>query len=114
VLRKTFGPKRDTVTGEWRKLHNKELHAMYSSPSIIWVIKSRRLRWARNVARMRERERERGGAHRILVRKPVGRIALERPRSTWKNNIKMVLREVGRRAWTGSIWLGIGTGGGLF
>jgi hypothetical protein len=52
VLRKIFGPKRDEVTGEWRRLHNKELYVLYSSSNIIWVIKSRRLRWAGHVARM--------------------------------------------------------------
>jgi hypothetical protein len=61
-----FGPKRDEVTGEWRRLHNKELYALYSSPNIIWVIKSRRLRWARHVACMRDRR----GAYRDLVGKP--------------------------------------------
>jgi hypothetical protein len=58
VLRRIFGPKRDKVTGEWRRVHKKELYALYSSPNIIWVIKSRRLRWAGDVARMRE---SRGG-----------------------------------------------------
>jgi hypothetical protein len=55
VLRRTFGPKRDEMTGEWRKLHNKELHDLYSSPSIIKIIKSRRMRWAGHVARMGRR-----------------------------------------------------------
>jgi hypothetical protein len=55
VLRRIFGPKRDEVTGEWRRLHNKELYALYSSPNIIRVMKSRRLRWAGHVARMGER-----------------------------------------------------------
>jgi hypothetical protein len=65
VLRRIFGPKRDEVTGEWRRLHNKELHALYSSPNIIRVIKSRRLRWAGHVARIGETR----GAHRVLVGK---------------------------------------------
>jgi hypothetical protein len=56
VLRRIFGPKRDEVTGEWRKLHNKELHDLYSSPNIVRVVKSRRMRWARHVARMGRRE----------------------------------------------------------
>jgi hypothetical protein len=56
ALRRIFGPKRDEVTGDWRKLHNEELHNLYSSPSIIRMIKSRRMRWARNVARMGEEE----------------------------------------------------------
>jgi hypothetical protein len=55
VLRRIFGPKRDEVTGEWRKLHNDELHDLYSSPSIIRIIKSRRMRWAGHVARMGEK-----------------------------------------------------------
>jgi hypothetical protein len=76
VLRRIFGPKRDEVTGEWRRLHNKELYALYSSPNIIRVIKSRTLRWAGHVARMGERR----GAYRALVRKPEGRRSLGRPR----------------------------------
>jgi hypothetical protein len=58
VLRRIFGPKRDEVTGEWRKLHNEELHDLYSSPSIIRIMKSRRIRWAGHVARMKEEEKE--------------------------------------------------------
>jgi hypothetical protein len=76
VLRRIFGPKRDEVTGEWRRLHNKDLDALYSSPNIIRVMKSRRLRWAGHVARMGERR----GAYRVLVGKPEGRRPLERPR----------------------------------
>jgi hypothetical protein len=109
VLRRIFGPKRDEVTGEWRRLHNKELYALYSSPNIIRVIKSRRLRWAGCVARIGER----GGTCRVLVGKPEGRRPLGRPRRRWEDNIKMDLREVGWGAWTGSIWLRIGTGGGF-
>jgi hypothetical protein len=60
VLRRIFGPKRDEVTGEWRKLHNKELHDLYSSPNIIRIIKSRRMRWAGHVARMGETRKARG------------------------------------------------------
>jgi hypothetical protein len=81
----------DEVTGEWRRLHNKELYALYSSPNIIRVIKSRRLRWARHVARMGERR----GAYRDLVGKPEGRRPLGTPRRRWEDNIKMDLREVG-------------------
>jgi hypothetical protein len=87
VLRRIFGPKRDDVTGELRRLHNKELYALYSSPNIIRVIKSRRLRWAGHVARMGERK----GANRALVRKPEGRRLLGRPRRRWEDNIKMDL-----------------------
>jgi hypothetical protein len=91
VLRRIFGPKRDEETGEWRRLHNKELHALYSSLNIIRVIKSRRLRWARHVARMGERK----GAYRALVGKPEGRRPLGRPRRRREDNIKMDLPEVG-------------------
>jgi hypothetical protein len=93
VLRRICGPKRNELTGEWRRLHNKELYALYSSPSIIRVIKSRRLRWAGHVARMGETR----GAYRALVGKPEGRRPLERPRRRWQDNIKMDLREVGWR-----------------
>jgi hypothetical protein len=109
VLRRIFGPKRDEVTGEWRRLHNKELYALYSSPNIIRVTKSRRLRWAGHVARMGESR----GAYRALVGTPEGRRPLERPRRRWEDNIKMDLRELDLGAWTGSIWLRIGTGGEL-
>jgi hypothetical protein len=90
VLRRIFGPKRDEVTGEWGRLHNKELYALYSSPNIIRVMKSRRLRWAGHVARMGER---RG----VLVGKPEDRRPLGRPRRRREDNIKMDLREVGWR-----------------
>jgi hypothetical protein len=91
VLRRIFGPKSDEVTGEWRRLHNKELCALYSSPNMIRVILSRRLIWAEHVARMGERR----GAYRALVGKPEGRRPLGRPRRKWESNIKMDLREVG-------------------
>jgi hypothetical protein len=91
VLRRIFGPKRDEVTGDWRRLHNKELYALCSSPNIIRVIKTRRLRWAGHVARMGERR----GAYRALVGKPEGRSPLERPRRRLEDNIKMDFREVG-------------------
>ncbi|KAJ4441938.1 hypothetical protein ANN_11801 [Periplaneta americana] len=91
VLRKIFGAKRDEVTGEWRKLHNAELHALYSSPDIIRNIKSRRLRWAGHVARMGESR----NAYRVLVGRPEGKRPLGRPRRRWEDNIKMDLREVG-------------------
>jgi hypothetical protein len=87
VLKSMFGPRRDEVTGEWRRLHNKQLYDLYSSPNIIRVIKSRRLRWAGHVARMEERR----GAYRALVVKPEGRRPLGRPRHRWKGNIKMDL-----------------------
>ncbi|KAJ4450887.1 hypothetical protein ANN_02320 [Periplaneta americana] len=91
VLRKIFGAKRDEVTGEWRKLHNTELHALYSSPDIIRNLKSRRLRWAGHVARMGESR----NACRVLVGRPEGKRPLGRPRRRWEDNIKMDLREVG-------------------
>ncbi|KAJ4428645.1 hypothetical protein ANN_25638 [Periplaneta americana] len=91
VLRKIFGAKRDEVTGERRKLHNTELHALYSSPDIIRNIKSRRLRWAEHVARMGESR----NACRVLVGRPEGKRPLGRPRCRREDNIKMDLREVG-------------------
>jgi hypothetical protein len=109
VLRRIFGSERDGVTGELRRLHNKELNDLYSSPNIIWVIKSRRMRWAGHVARMGAGR----GAYRILVGRPEGRRPLGRPRRRWEDNIKMDLQEVGLGAWTGLIWLRIGTGGEL-
>jgi hypothetical protein len=90
VLRRIFGPKRDEVTGGWRKLHNEELHGFYSSPSIIRVMKARRMRWAGHVARMGEVR----GACNILVGKLEGRRPLGRPRRRWKDNIKMDLGEI--------------------
>jgi hypothetical protein len=91
VRRRIFGPKRDEVTGGWRELHNEDLHGLYSSPSIIGVIKARRMRWAGHVARMGEVR----GAHNILVGKPEGWSPLERPRHRWEDNIKMDLGEIG-------------------
>ena len=91
ALRRIFGPKKDEVTGEWRKLHNEELNDLYCSPSFIRVIKSRRMRWAGNVACMGERR----GVYRVLVGKPEGKRPLGRHRCRWENNIKMDLQEVG-------------------
>jgi hypothetical protein len=93
VLRRIFGPKRDEMTGGWRKLHNEELHGLYSSPSItsIRVIKARRIRWAGHVACMGKVR----GAYNILVGRPEGRRPLERPRRRWEDNIKMELKEIG-------------------
>ena len=90
VLRRIFGPKRDEVTDEWRKLHNEELRDLYSLSNIVRVIKSRRMRWAGYVARMGGR-----GVHRVLVGKPEGKKSLGRPRRRWEDNIKMGLQEVG-------------------
>ena len=96
---KIFGPKRDEVTGEWRKLHNEELKGLYSSPNIVWVIKSRRMRWAGHVAGMGEGR----GVYRVLVGKPEGKRPLGRPRRRWEDNIRMDLQEVGLgyEDWTG-------------
>jgi len=91
VLRKVFGPKRDEVTGEWRKLHNEELNYLYSLPNIVRMVKSRRMRWAGHVARMGEDR----VVHRVLVEKPEGKRPLWRPRRRWEDNIKMGLQEVG-------------------
>ena len=91
VLRRIFGGKRDEVTGEWRKLHNEELNDLYCSPNSVRVIKSRRMRWARHVARMGERR----GVYRVLVGKPEGERPLRRPRLRWEDNIKMDLQKVG-------------------
>jgi hypothetical protein len=88
VLRRIFGPKRDEVTRGWRNLHNDELHNLYSSPSIIRIIKSRRMRWAGHVTRMGEKRNE----YRILVGKPEGRRPLGRPRRRCVDNFKMDLR----------------------
>jgi hypothetical protein len=91
VLRKIFGPKRDEVTGGWRKLHNEELHGLYSSLSISRVTKARRMRWAGHVARMGEVR----GAYSILPGRPEGRRPLGKPRRRWEDNIKMDLGEIG-------------------
>jgi hypothetical protein len=91
VLRRIFGPKRDELTGGWRKLHNEELHGLYSSPSVVRVIKARRMGLAGHVARMGEVT----GAYNILVGRPEGRRPLGRPRHRWEDNIKMDLREIG-------------------
>ena len=91
TLRRIFGPRRDEVTGEWRRLHNEELSDLYSSPNNMRVIKSRRMRWAGHVARMGE-ERV---AYRLLVGKPEGKRSLGRPRRRWVDNIGMDLKEVG-------------------
>jgi len=91
VLRRIFGPRRDEVTGEWRRLHNKELNDLYSSPSIVGVIKSRRIRWAGHVACMSEER----GVYRVLVGKLEGKRPIGRPRHRWVDNIRMALQEVG-------------------
>jgi hypothetical protein len=91
VTRRIFGPKRNEVTGEGRKLHNEELHDLSCSPNIVRVIKSRGMRWSGHVARVGEGR----GVHRALVGKPEGKRPLGRPRRIWEDNIRMVLQEVG-------------------
>jgi hypothetical protein len=90
VLRRIFGPKREEY-GSWRKLHNDELHNLYSSSNIVRVIKSRRMRRAGHVARMGEGR----GVYRVLVGRPEGKRSLGRLRRRWEDNIKMDLREIG-------------------
>jgi hypothetical protein len=102
VLRRISGLKRDEVTGGWRKLHDEELLNLYSSPRII-IMKSRRI-WAGHAARMWEKR----NAYRILVGKPEGKKPLGRTRRRWVDNM-----DGHRMVWTGSIWLRIGTSGGL-
>ena len=98
VLRRIFGPKRDEVTREWRKLHNEELNDLYSSPNVVRVIKSRRMKWAGQVARMEEGR----VVYKVLVGKPERKRPLGRPRRRWEDNIKMDLEEVGR---SGGDWM---------
>jgi hypothetical protein len=100
VLRRICGPKRDGLTGEWRKLHNKELRDLYSSPSIIRIIKSRRMRWAGHAAGVGRGRK----AYRLLVGKPEGKRPLGRPRRRWVDNIRMDLEEVG---WSDVDWIGL-------
>jgi hypothetical protein len=89
VLRKIFGPKREE-DGSWRRLHNDELHSLYSSPNIVRVIKSRRMRWVGHVARVGEGR----GVYRVLVGRPEGKRPLGRPRRRWVDIIKLDLREM--------------------
>jgi len=89
VLRRIFGTRRDEVTGEWRRLHKEELNDLYCSLNIVWVIKSRRKKWAGHVARMGEER----GVYRVLVGRPEGRRPLGRPRRRWVDNIRLDLQE---------------------
>ena len=100
VLRRIFGPRRDEVSGEWRRLYNEELNDLYSSPNIVRVIKTKRMRWAGHVARIGEET----GVYRVLVGKPEGKRPLGRPRRRWVDNIRMDLQEVGC-AYMDWIWL---------
>jgi hypothetical protein len=98
VPRKIFGPKRDEVTGEWRKLHSRELHNLNSSPDISRQIKSRRMRWAGHVARIGEERR----VYKVSVGRPKGKRPLERPRRRWEHAIKTDLGEFG---WEAVDWI---------
>jgi hypothetical protein len=91
VLIRIFGPKSEEVTGEWRKLHNEELHNLYSSPDIIRQVKSRRKRWAGHVVRMGEERK----VYKVLVGKPEGKRPLERPRRRWEDWNRMDFRDIG-------------------
>jgi hypothetical protein len=91
VLRRILGPKRDEVTGKWRKLHNDKLHNLYSSPNIIRQIKTRRMKWAGHVTRM-GKERK---VYKVLAGKSEGKRSLGRPRRRWEDGIRMDLREIG-------------------
>ena len=106
VLR-MFGPKRDEVTGEWKKLHNQELSDLYSLPNIVRVVKSRRTRWAGHVARMGQRR----GVNRVLVGKLKERDRLRDPGIDGRIILRWIIRKWDVGVWTGSIWLRIGTGG---
>ena len=108
VLKRIFEPTSDGVTREWRKLHNEELNGLYCSPNIFLVIKSRRMRLARHVARVGERR----GVYKVLVGKPEGKRPHRRTRRRRKTNIKMNFQEVEWGSRTGLKWLTIGTGGG--
>ena len=101
MLRRIFGPRRDEVTGEWRRLHNADLNDLYPSPNIVRVIKSRRMSWAGHVARMGEEGVYR--VYRVLLGKPEGRRPLGRPSRRWVDNIRLDLQEVGcgYMAWIG-------------
>jgi len=108
VLRGVFGPKRDELTRDWRKIHNEELSDLHSLPNIVRVVKSRRKRWAEHVARMREGR----GVHRVLVGKPEGK----RPLGDLNVDGRIILRCIFRN-WEGVVgtgwsWLRTGTGGG--
>jgi hypothetical protein len=98
VLRSIFGPKKEKVTGGWRRLHNEELHNLYTSPDIIMVIKSRKMRWAGHVVQMGEMR----NAYNILVGKSEVKRPFGIPRLRWEDNIKMDLKEIG---WEGVDWI---------
>jgi hypothetical protein len=104
-LRGIFGPKRDDVMGEWRKLHNEEYHNLYLSPDIIRQVKSRRMRWAGHVACMGEERK----VYKDLVGNPKGKRPLGRPRRRWEDGIRMDLKEI---VWGGVNWIRLAQGRG--
>ena len=106
-MRRIFGLKRDEVTGDWRKVHNEELNVLCSSPNIVRVIKSRRMRWAGHGARMGEGI----GVYRVLVGKPEGKRPMGRPRRRWEDS-RWIFKKWDVGVWTGSSCLRIGKGGG--
>jgi hypothetical protein len=108
MMLRIFGPRRDEVRVEWRKLPNEELHDLYCSPNIVQVMKSRRMRLAGRVSRMGEKR----GVHRVLVGKTEGKRRLGRPDVDGRIRLKWIFRKWDG-VWTGSSWLRIGTGGGL-
>ena len=108
VLRIVFGPKKDDITGEWRKLHSEELSDLCSLPNIVLVVKSRRMRWAGHVACMGEGR----GVHRVLVGKPEGKRPLGRPDVDGRVILRWIFRKWEGVVGTGWSWLRIGTGGG--
>jgi len=108
VLRRIFGSKRDEVTGEWRKLHNEELNDLYPSPNNVWVIKSRKMRWAGYVARMGKRR----GLYTDLVGKSEGKKRLGSSRPRRRIILRWIFRKWNVEAWPGSIWFRTGTGVG--
>jgi hypothetical protein len=98
VLRKIFGPMKDKITEEWRRLYKEEIYDLYSSPNNIRVTKSRRMRWAGHVARIDARR----GGYMVLVGRPDGKRLLERHRRRWEDNINMNIQQVG---WRGMDWI---------
>ena len=108
MLRRVFGPKRDKVTGEWKKLHNEELNDLYSLPNIVWMVKSKRMRWAGHVARMGEDR----GVHMVLVGRPEGKMHWEDQDVDGRIILRWIFRKLEGVVGIGWSWLRIRTGGG--